>query len=134
MAASHPSSHAGVPPGNEGFQYLLQFQVEQWSPFAAMSEISDQDSDLSLYSIDKWRPSPFKTGVDMFSNSPVNNIFDGILVDMAVATKGTWMERVSYNITLLGKIVFTQMIITSGRRGQGRAPPSWLSMPGPPEE
>jgi hypothetical protein len=52
------------------------------------------------------------TGADMFLNSPVNNIFDGILVDAAVATKGTGMERVSYNITLLGKIAFTQMIIT----------------------
>jgi hypothetical protein len=100
------------PPGNENFQYLVQFQVENWSPFVAMSEISDQDSDVNMCSVDRWRPSPFKTGTDAFINAVLGNIFDGIIADVRVMPEAAWMQRVSYNITLLGWIVFTNIIIT----------------------
>jgi hypothetical protein len=50
-----------------------------------MSGIFDKDSDLSTYQVSRWRPSPFKSGFDAFSPIlvPVDNIFDGILADVA---------------------------------------------------
>jgi hypothetical protein len=73
-----------------------------------MSEISDQDSDVNMSSIDRWRPSPFKTGTDAFTNASLGNIFDGIIADVRVMPQAANMQRVSYNITLLGWIVFTK--------------------------
>jgi hypothetical protein len=106
--------HHGIPrpPGNEGLNYLVQFQVEQWAPFVTLSEIIDQDSDVDMYSIDRWRPSPFKTGTDAFTNASLNQIFDGIIASVRVMSEHAYLQRISYNITLLGRIVFTNVIIT----------------------
>ncbi len=89
------------------------FQVEQWSPFAAMSSVFNQNlSNNSGFAIDVWRPSPFGGGTDAVSGRPLNNLFAGIQVDVAVRDTDAILHRVSYNITLLGKIVSTVNIIT----------------------
>jgi hypothetical protein len=69
----------------------------------------------SGFAVDVWRPNPFGTGTDAFTNATLNNLFSGIQVDVAVRDTDAWLYRVSwvsYNITLLGKIVFGQVIIT----------------------
>ena len=38
-------------------------------------------------------------------------LFNGIAVDVAVRDNDAWLFRVSYHITLLGKIVFAQVDI-----------------------
>jgi hypothetical protein len=100
------------PPGNEGLEYELGFQVEQWSPFVALADMLNTDADWGQFAIVKWRPSPFRHGTDVFSHQPVTQIFDGIIADFIVADQDTSWYGASYNITLLGRIVFTQVIIT----------------------
>lgn len=100
------------PPGTEGLDYLVQFQLEQWAPFVTMSEIIDQNSDVAMYSVDRWRPSPFVLGTDAFSGAGLNQIFDGIIASVRVMSEHAYLQRMSYNITLLGKIVFTSTFIT----------------------
>ena len=90
----------------------IEFRVDQWSPFAAMSSIFNQNESVnSGFAVDVWRPSPFVTATDATSNQLVNNLFTGINVDIAVRDSDAWLYRVSYNITLLGRIVFTKIII-----------------------
>jgi hypothetical protein len=63
------------------------------------------------FAVDAWRPSPFSSGNDAFSGQPVGNIFTGIVVDVAVRDSDAWLYRVGYNITLEGRIVFTDVPI-----------------------
>jgi hypothetical protein len=100
------------PPGTEGLDYLVQFQLEQWAPFVTMSEIIDQNSDVAMDSVDRWRPSPFIQGTDAFNGAGLTQIFDGIIASVRVMSKHAYLQRMSYNITLLGKIVFTSTFIT----------------------
>jgi hypothetical protein len=58
------------------------------------------------FAVDTWRPNHFATGTSVLSNQQVNNIFNGINVDVAVRDTDAWIHRVGYNITLLGKIAF----------------------------
>ena len=58
------------------------------------------------------RPNPFGTAQDSFSNTPHTNLFSGIQVDVAVRDTDAWLHRLSYKITLLGKITFSPVIIT----------------------
>jgi hypothetical protein len=96
-----------TPPGFDGLNYFSRFQVEQWAPFAALSSIYNQGQSInSGFAVDVWRPNPFQTGTDAFSNAPLNNLFSGIQVDVAVRDTDAWLYRLSYNFALLGKIVF----------------------------
>lgn len=102
-----------TPPGTSGANFWTAFQVEQWAPFAAVSSIYNKDeSDNSGFAVDVWRPNPFNFGPDAFSNATLHNLFTGIQVDVAVRDTDAYLYRVSYNFTLLGKIVFGPIIIT----------------------
>jgi hypothetical protein len=61
--------------------------------------------------VDAWRPQHFGTGTDLLSHLPVNNIFNGINVDVAIRDTDAWIYRLGYNITLLGKIAFLPNVI-----------------------
>lgn len=96
-------------PQTTGSGNRVDFQLEQWSPFAAISSIFNQGPSLnSGFAVNVWRPNPFATGTDAFSGSMLNDLFSGIQVDVAVRDTDAWLYRVSYNITLFGKIVFNQ--------------------------
>lgn len=100
------------PTGTEGANYYTVFEVEQWSPFATINSIFDQNQSINAgFAVDDWRPSPFNTGTDAISGAPVGNIFTGITADVAVRDSDAWLYRVGYNITLLGRIGFTQVTI-----------------------
>jgi hypothetical protein len=92
-----------TPEGTEGTNYHVDFQLIQWAPFAAPSAALGIAN--TGFAVNVWRPHSFRTGTDVFTGNPLNNLFDGIEVDVAVTD--TWLLRVSYNITLLGFIVFT---------------------------
>jgi hypothetical protein len=100
------------PSGAPGGDYLIRFSVEEWAPFASLSSIyhrtffNQGQSITSGFAIDVWRPNHFGSGTDVLSNRPVNNLFAGINVDLAVRDTYAWIYRLGYNITLLGKIVF----------------------------
>jgi hypothetical protein len=90
-------------------QFALRFQVEQIAPFSAMSSIFNAGQSInSGFAVDVWRPSPFATDTNALNGQSVSNLFDGIVVDVAVRDSDAFMFRISYHITLLGKIIFTQ--------------------------
>jgi hypothetical protein len=81
--------------------------VQQWAPFASISSIFNQNQSInSGFAVDVWRPQPFGSGTDAFSNQQVGNLFSGVQVDVAVRDTDAFLHRVGYNFTLLGKITF----------------------------
>ena len=98
------------PPGTDEQDYRVEFQLEQWSPFAAMSSILNLGESLnSGFAVDVWRPNPFLTEENAFPpHQSLPQLFNGVQVDVAVRDTDAWLYRVSYNVTLLGKIVFTK--------------------------
>ena len=102
-----------TPPGSVGANYWMGFKVEQWAPFAALSSVfNEHESVNSGFAVDVWRPNPFASGQDSFSGATHTNLFSGIQVDVAVRDTDAWLHRLSYKITLLGKIVFGPIVIT----------------------
>lgn len=102
-----------TPPGTNGANYLTWFKVEQWAPFAALSSLFNKNESInSGFAVDVWRPNPFASAQDSFSNVPHTNLFSGIQVDVAVRDSDAWLYRLSYEITLSGKIAFSPIIIT----------------------
>jgi hypothetical protein len=100
------------PPGNPGSNYNIVFSLEEWAPFASLSQIFDQDNSVnSGFAVNTWRPNHFETGTDLVSNQPISNIFTGINVDVSVRDSDAWIFKLGYNITLLGKIRFLPIII-----------------------
>jgi hypothetical protein len=102
-------SHFSIPkpPGSPGVEYLIRFSLEEWAPFVSLSAIFNQGQSInSGFAVDAWRPTHFGSGTDVLSNQPVNNLFAGVNVDLAVQDTDAWIYRISYNIKLLGKIVF----------------------------
>jgi hypothetical protein len=93
-----------TPEGIEGTNYHVDFQLIQWAPFAAPSAIVGE---IIGYAVDVWRPNSFRTGPDIFTGNLLNNLFDGIQVDVAMYSNFSQLLRVSYNINLFGYIVFT---------------------------
>lgn len=96
----------GIPrPPNQNVS--IGFSLEEWAPFASLSSIFDQNQSINAgFAVDVWRPNHFATGTDAFTHLPVNNVFTGINVDVAVIDTDAWIYRIGYNITLFGKIVF----------------------------
>jgi hypothetical protein len=97
------------PPGAVGTQYLVRFSLEGqgWSPFVTLGSIYDQAQATNAgFAVNDWRPNPFDTGTDAVTGQTVNNIFTGVVADVAVSDSDAWLYRLSYNITLVGKIVF----------------------------
>lgn len=96
------------PPGTEGNEYSVGFQVEQLAPFASLSSIFDQNESINAgFAVDVWRPNHYGTGRDAFTNLTVASLYTGLQVDVGVIDTDAWLYRVGYNITILGKIIFT---------------------------
>jgi hypothetical protein len=96
-----------VPPGSEGPDYALGFQVEQAAPYASISSVFNAaESGNSGFAVDVWRPNHYGAGIDAFSHQYADNLFSGLQVDVAVRDRDAWLYRVGYNVALLGKIVF----------------------------
>ena len=92
--------------------FTKRFQVEQWVPHATLSSIFNKNHSVnSGFAVDLWRPHPFFTDTDAVTNEPVDNLFNGIQVDVAVSDIDAFFYRISYHITLIGKIRFCQPII-----------------------
>jgi hypothetical protein len=87
--------------------YDFGFQVDQEVPFAAISSIYDKDqSNNAGFAVDVWRPSPWVPRTDFTTGQEYAHIFQSIAVDVAVRDSDAYLYRVSYHITLLGKIRF----------------------------
>jgi hypothetical protein len=90
-----------------GLKTSPSITLEQWAPFAAVSSefVAQLGGVNAGFAVDVWRPSPFFQTTDA-AGQPVNNIFTGIDVDVAVRPNSATLHRVSYHITLTGRIVF----------------------------
>ena len=96
-----------APPGTEGNEYSLAFQVEQEAPYASISAIYNKGQSInSGFAVDVWRPNHYGAGTDAFSHQPVGKLFSGLRVDVSVRDTDAFLQRVGYNITLAGKIIF----------------------------
>jgi hypothetical protein len=99
-------------PSADSPNFTIKFSVEQWAPYASLSSIYDQDtSDNAGFAVDVWRPTPFTHGPDVLTNQTVSNLFSGVDVDVAVRDTDAWIYRVSYHITLLGRVAFIGSIL-----------------------
>ena len=95
-------------------QYNLRFQVEQWAPYSAPSSMYNQSHSVnSGFAVDLWRPNPFASDTDVVTNANFDHVFTGIQVDVAVSDIDAIFYRLSYHITLLGRIRFGQPIIVT---------------------
>lgn len=110
-----------VPKPPPGRRYGIYFSLEEWAPFASLGSIFDRNQSINAgFAVNTWRPSPFgKTGSepgsgglgnDLITNQPVSNLFQGITVDVAVRDSDAYLQRLGYNITLMGRIVFPEIV------------------------
>jgi hypothetical protein len=102
-------SHYNIPKpsGSVGTDYLIRFALEGWSPSVSLGSVYDQSQSINAgFAVDDWRPNHFDSGTDVVTGQPVNNIFTGVNADLAVSDSDAWLYRLTYNITLIGKIVF----------------------------
>ena len=114
-ALNHAIDTYGIPrpPGTDGLTYWTGFAVEQWVPSAGLSQVYDKAQSIDAgFGVEEWRLQPFISTTDAFTNAPLTNVFAGMQVDLAVRDTDAWLNRVSYHITLLGKIVFAPIVIT----------------------
>ena len=97
----------------------LAFDLEMWAPFVTISGSTDQAQYTvdAGFSLKYWRPTPFiPTLVDLDGN-PAKQVFQGVDVEVA-ALNTSEVARLSYNITLVGRIV--RLGQAAGSLGQGR--------------
>ena len=94
-------------PKPAGQNFTIAFSLDGWAPFVSLSSIFDQDESINAgYAVNVWRPNHFATGVDARTHQPINNIFTGVNVDVGVRDTDAFLNRIGYNITLRGTIVF----------------------------
>lgn len=102
-----------LPPGLDESAFYSNLQVEQWAPFSTLSSIFNANQSVnSGFAVDVWRPNPFFTATDLATNAQVSNLFAGIQADIAVRDSDAYLYRLGYHITLIGRIVFSPVIIT----------------------
>jgi hypothetical protein len=76
------------------------FSVEQEAPFCTSLVAHSTPSGEGGW-VRVWRPTPYKTGTTL------PQIFNGVNAEVAVVSSGSQAElRISYNITLLGRIFY----------------------------
>ncbi len=102
-----------LPPGLDESAYYSHFQVEQCAPFSTLSSIFNaHESVNSGFAVDVWRPNAFSTAPDLATNLQVSNLFAGIQADIAVRDSDAYLYRLGYHITLIGRIIFSPVIIS----------------------
>jgi hypothetical protein len=87
--------------------YTVCFSLQQWAPFVSLSAIFDQNQSINAgFAVNLWRPTHFQKGTNLQTNAAFNNVFTGITADLGVRDTDAFILKLSYNVTLLGKIVF----------------------------
>ena len=81
------------------------FNADQWVPFAAVSSWLTDRARVPAFAVEYWKPTHFEPIFDVAGN-PLHHVFSGI--DVTLAVREAIIYRVSYHITLVGKIVFRE--------------------------
>ena len=92
-------------------RYTPQFEVDQYALHATLSSIYNKDESVNAgYAVDNWQAHPFVKDTDVITGASLSNLFSGVEVDVAVSDSDGHILRLSYHITLLGKIRFGQTV------------------------
>jgi hypothetical protein len=85
---------------------ILWLGVDQWAPYAAVGSTFDESHGTADagFDVNTWRPTPFATLEDATTVADVDQVFQGIQVDMSVRESGPITYRLPYSITLLARI------------------------------
>jgi hypothetical protein len=86
---------------------VLHQSVVTYAAISSAFEKSSGGSDFG-FAVDRWWTNDFFTGRDT-TGKPVPNLFNGINIDLAVRNTNAVIHRVSYQITIKGKIAFVQV-------------------------
>ncbi|GAB5905531.1 hypothetical protein OKHIF_36320 [Mycobacteroides chelonae] len=82
------------------------FQVDSVIPFATLSSIFDRHQAIDAgFAVDRWRFRT-RTGIGVQPGQTIQSLFDGLLVDLAVRDSDAVLHRISYHITVQGRIRF----------------------------
>jgi hypothetical protein len=108
---THHIARPGDPPDppeeSQDYNICFALQQPQWAPFVTLSKIFDERQSVNAgYAVERWRPKHFLKGFDLVAGHSVGNIFSGVMADVSVRDKDANILKLSYNVTLLGKIVF----------------------------
>jgi hypothetical protein len=99
-------SQYGIP-RPPGIPTVALLQVEQWSPFAAVGAFSESGASTPGVTVNVWRPE-LTDEVLSHDGQALRSVFKGMEVDVAVRDKKAMFHRISYHITLLGRVVFAR--------------------------
>lgn len=97
--------------------FRVIFQVMQWAPFATINSISTKPRRINGgnavypkinegYAVDSCKP----VLVDQYNwedfdrTNPIRNTFDGLNVGVAVRGANTYVHKIGFQVTLLGKV------------------------------
>jgi hypothetical protein len=81
-------------------------QVESSIPFATLSSIFDQHEAIDMgFAVDRWQMQT-RPGTEAGTGRTLQSLLSGMIVDVAVRDSDAVLHRVSYNITVQGKMKF----------------------------
>jgi hypothetical protein len=100
----------GIPRKNP-LETTMGFELDLWAPFVAPTSTFSRETGTvdAGFAVDDWRPAPFNSGTDAVTGTQVKQVWNGVLADLAVRNNNATMHRVSYHITLAGRIVFLNL-------------------------
>jgi hypothetical protein len=101
-----------TPAGTEGVDWVKGFHIIRQSSAYFVAPSSMFNAGVSVnsgFAVDSWGRNPYGQGTDILTNMLVGNLFDGITADVAVRDTDAILHRVSYHITLVGRIVFVKV-------------------------
>ena len=110
---SHACAEHGVPRPPDAGVNEAKFHVEQIVQVTGLSSIyNDNESNDSGFAVNSWGPYGWATEQDMLTGQTFDHIFVGVQAEIAARDTDAYVKRLSYNITLLGRIVFSRTFIT----------------------
>ncbi|SDS08318.1 hypothetical protein [Bradyrhizobium canariense] len=87
------------------------FALQHWSIFITPNSIFDADQSINAgFAVNSWSANLLNS-VDVLTNQPLNNIFGGVSVDVALSDIDAEILRLGFNFTLLGKIAFAKRFV-----------------------
>lgn len=85
-------------------------QVESAIPFATLSSIFDRHQAIDMgFAVDRWRMQT-RPGTEAVTGQTLQGLLSGMVVDVAVRDSDAVLHRVSYSITVQGKMKFVSSL------------------------
>ena len=100
-----------TPPGFIGQNFNGCISVDQYALFAGPTAVFNRGTTAQVgFAVDNWRENAFGEADDLLTNVRFGRLFDGLQVDVAVRDADVTIHRISYHVTLYGRIVFLPML------------------------